>query len=107
MYCTPYPTPCASPTAAASTLVTVDLGKGVVTSNISYTNPILAAHFADCKAQRVGGLTIQVPRPATAGQLRALSAHPPPWPAAPAAAERRDKGRRRGLAQRRRLLHSL
>ena len=51
-----------APAAAASTLVTVDLSTGAVTANISYTNPILAAHFADCKGQRVGGLTIQVGR---------------------------------------------
>lgn len=55
-----------APSAAASTLVTVDITAGAVTSNISYTNPILAAHFADCKQQRVGGLTLQMNGAATA-----------------------------------------
>jgi hypothetical protein len=38
-------------------LLTVDVGAGRVTGNMSITKPALAAHFADCTVNQVGGMT--------------------------------------------------
>jgi hypothetical protein len=40
------------------TLVTVDLVKKQVVGNVSIVKPALAAHFADCSTNRVGGFTL-------------------------------------------------
>ena len=40
------------------TLLTVDLNKRAVVANISIVKPALAAHFADCSSNSVGGFTI-------------------------------------------------
>ena len=39
------------------TLLTLDLGAGKVTRNISMPKPALAAHFADCSTHTLGGVT--------------------------------------------------
>jgi hypothetical protein len=42
---------------ARDTLLTVDLQSRAVTANISIVKPALAAHFADCSTNSVGGVT--------------------------------------------------
>jgi len=49
---------------AFDTLLTIDVGARAVTGNVSTPKPALTAHFADCKANAVGGVT-QTPPDAT------------------------------------------
>ena len=41
------------------TLLTIDMGAGRVTRNISMAKPALAAHFADCSTNSLGGVTTE------------------------------------------------